>query len=231
MTIFLKTVQKHENFKYKQYPILPILTLLLLPQSHYLCAKYIREDSKLKKRRKGRRLQIYKSTSFTPGPCIPYRGRTKAEHLSEVSYTNLGVKYSPRAEIQSRQRVNLKVFVELAIGRSGVGSFLVENPTCRDFTTAQLNEINHLHTRYEPQTAYSLTDVRITTTDTFMIFFLFLWKIILSQTCLAALSTIISQPSEAISYLQKPNRQQRSKRMSDSTQIPVTVKVRSKQRP
>ena len=98
---------------------------------------------------------------------------TKAEHLSLVSSTNLGVKYSPRAEIQSRQRVNLIVFVELAIGRSGVGSFLVENPTCRDFMTAQLNEINHLHPRYEPQTAYNLSDVRITTTDTFGILFSF----------------------------------------------------------
>lgn len=88
-----------------------------------------------------------------------------------VSSTNLRVKYSSRAEIQSRQRVNLRVFVELAIGRSDVGSFLVVNPTCRDFTTAQLYEITHLHPRYKPQTGYNLSDVCITTTNTFKILF------------------------------------------------------------
>ena len=67
----------------------------------------------------------------------------------------------------------MRVFVELAIGRRGVGSFLVEQATCRDFTTAQLNEINHLHPRYKHQTGYSLSDVRITTTDTFKILFPF----------------------------------------------------------
>ena len=119
-------------------------------------------------------------------------GRTKAEHLSVVSSTNLGMKYSPRAEIQSRQRVNLRVYVELVIGRSIVGSFLVENPTCRDFTTAQLHEINHLHPRYEPQTACNLTDVRITTTNTFKTYLFFSPK-------------IISPPTKAIPYLQKSN--------------------------
>ena len=102
--------------------------------------------------------------------------RTKAEHLSVVSSTNVGVKYSPRAEIQSRQRVNLRVFVELAIGRSGIGSFLVENPTCGDFSTAQHNKINHLHPRYEPQTGYNLSNARITITDTIKILFLFSGK-------------------------------------------------------
>ena len=99
--------------------------------------------------------------------------RIKTKFLLAVFFASLGVKYSPRAEILSRQRVNLRVFVELAIGRSGVGSFLVENPTCRDLTTAQLNKINHLHPRYESHTAYNLSDVRTTTTDTFMIFFSF----------------------------------------------------------
>ena len=61
----------------------------------------------------------------------------------------------------------------MAIGKSGVGSFLVENMTCRDFTTTQLNEINHLHPRYELQTAYNLSDVRITKTDSFKILFSF----------------------------------------------------------
>ena len=51
--------------------------------------------------------------------------------------------------------------------------FLVENPICRGFTTAQLNKINHLHPRYEPQTGYNLSDVRITTTDNFKILFSF----------------------------------------------------------
>ena len=118
--------------------------------------------------------------------------RTKAEHLSVVSSTNLGVKYSPRAEIQSRQRVNLEVFVELAFGRSGVGSFLVENPTCGDFTTAQPIVIKHLLPRYEPQTGYNLSDIRITTTDTF--------KILTSFSGKSFPAKLISRPSPQSSH-------------------------------
>ena len=82
-----------------------------------------------------------------------------------VSSTNLGVKYSLRAEIQSRQRVYLKVSVEMAVGRSGVGKFLDKNPTCRDFTTAHSNENNYLRPKYEAQTVLKLSDIRILTTD------------------------------------------------------------------
>lgn len=66
--------------------------------------------------------------------------------------TNTGAEYSPRTLTQPQYRLYLRAFVELVIGRSGVGTFFFGNRSDVDIATPQPDEINYLHPKYETQT-------------------------------------------------------------------------------
>ena len=89
----------------------------------------------------------------------------KTRHKKMASSATLEEKFSLRVEIQLRPRVSLRAFAKMVIERSDAGKFLLENSTCRDFTTTQLNDFNQLYHRYKPQTGSTLSGFRIESTE------------------------------------------------------------------